>query len=389
MKPLLLLVAALIVYGSIFPFELREDPVAADEFLSLAGSWTDSTSRGDALGNIALLVPYGFLGMFAFAGAGRSSRRLWLTFASGFLLAAGVQVLQLYFVGRVPTFVDVVFNTIGLVGGALLAIFWPRKLRFDQGAMGAPGARVAVGLMGLWVIARLMPLVPSIDFQSIKDSLKPLLLDPQFVWSSIAEGFVAWLIVAHLWQGLRARVWTERYLPLLMAGVFAGEVLVVGNVVSASNVLGAAAALLAWWSGLRFVRPTGRATFLACSLASLLILRGWAPFEQREYPASMAWIPFADALGGSMVINATAWVEKSFFFGSMIWLLKERGLSLRLASVLTALLTLVIEIGQVWFAHHTPAITDPLLALLAGLSISVVVGPRSGTDSVNRRTVIT
>ncbi len=373
MRLLLFLVAALIVYGSCFPFELRADPVGPEEWGRFATSWFDSTSRGDALGNVALFVPYGFVGMFAFAGR----RRFWITFASGFVLASAVQMLQLFLAERVATFIDVFFNMVGLIAGALLAVYRPRRFRIAF----APDQRVAIGLIGLWILARLMPLVPSIDFQLIKDSLKPLLLHPEIHWSKIAEGCLGWLVVAHLWQGLHARVWTERYLPLLMAAVFAGEVVVVANVVSASSVIGAATALLVWWTGLRTVRPVGRASLLAMLLAALVVVRGWAPFEVREQAAAFEWLPFADALRGSMVINATAWIEKLFWFGSLAWLLKERGMGLRLATGLAALLALAVEIGQIRFAHHTPAITDPLLALLAGFLVSIASRPQTPVSS--------
>ena len=376
MRLLLLLIATLVVYGSCFPFEARTDPVSAEEFTRLLTSWFDSTGRGDALGNIALFVPYGLVGMLAFAGRGR----FWITLASGFVLAAGVQVLQLFFEGRVATFVDVTFNMVGLVAGALLATYRPRRFRLESG----PDARVALCLIGFWILARLMPLVPSIDFQSFKDSLKPLLLHPEIRWSSIAEGCLGWLVVAHLWQGLHARVWTERYLPILIVGVFAGEVVVVHNVVSASSVIGAVAALLLWWFGIRTARPVARAGLLALLLAVLVPLRGWAHFEMREEAASFEWLPFADALRGSMLVNATAWIEKLFWFGSLAWLLRERGVGLRLATALVALLALAVEIGQIWFAHHTPAITDPLLALTAGFLLSVASREQTPVSSGKR-----
>ena len=372
-KLLLLVVAALITYGSLFPFELRRDPVDADDYLRVAGSWFDSSSRGNVLGNIALCVPYGFLGMFAFGG--RKSRRFALMFVTGFVLAVAIQFVQLYFATRVPGLSDALLNAVGLVLGGLVAARWPERLSLERG-VGAVGRemRVAIVLIGLWIIARLMPLVPSIDLQSFKDSLKPLLLTPRFVWVSVLGGCVGWLVVAHLWRGAGARVWKERHLPWLMAGVFAGEVLVVSNVVTLSSVAGAVAALGLWWAGLRRMRPKARAGLLALLLGSLMILRGWSPFEFRDPPAQFAWIPFSDALRGSMLVNATAWVEKTFLFGSLLWLLRQIGVGARTAAALTVLLALVVEIGQRWFLHHSPALTDPFLALLMAVFLAAWAG---------------
>ena len=63
---LLFLVACLITYGSLYPFEFSQDGVnqaAIDAFLA---SWSVPSSRGDILGNVVLFIPLGLIGMLAF-----------------------------------------------------------------------------------------------------------------------------------------------------------------------------------------------------------------------------------------------------------------------------------------------------------------------------------
>lgn len=53
---LLFLVACLITYGSLYPFEFSQDGVnqaAIDAFLA---SWSVPSSRGDILGNVVLFI---------------------------------------------------------------------------------------------------------------------------------------------------------------------------------------------------------------------------------------------------------------------------------------------------------------------------------------------
>ncbi|MHC4341096.1 MAG: VanZ family protein, partial [Planctomycetota bacterium] len=59
---LFLLVAGLITYGSLFPFEFHP---AEEIWERLLQSWGERTSRGDLLSNIVLYVPFGYLGMLA------------------------------------------------------------------------------------------------------------------------------------------------------------------------------------------------------------------------------------------------------------------------------------------------------------------------------------
>ncbi|MHC4341212.1 MAG: hypothetical protein ACYSX0_13495, partial [Planctomycetota bacterium] len=210
-----------------------------------------------------------------------------------------------------------------------------------------------------------------------KDSLKPLLLHPDLSWFRVFHDTVAWTVVAALWSLARPRRLTVRFLPLLMVGVFALEVLIVRNAVSANNVAGAALALALWLLFFRFAKPG----VVALLLAAMLVVVGLWPFEARGSPAAFHFVPFHGFLAGSMYVNTAVLLEKIFLYGSLVWLLRETGARLMTAAVLATLLATVIELGQIHFAHHTPEITDTLMIPLLATVIGILDGPRESAYS--------
>lgn len=324
MRRLFWLTAALIAYGSVFPFDFG--PAAG----TLARDW----NAADVLQNIVLFLPLGYF------GAGRP----WLTLALAAVLGFGLQVVQLWLPSRDPNLTDGVANVIGAALGVLAGRVLP-VARLPRGVTGVPAALVAC-----WLAFRLMPFVPVLDVQEIKDSLKPLLKTPDVRALDVFHDATAWLVVAHL-LGRKAR-----WLGPLVAAVFGAEVLIVRNVVTASNVAGAALAVALTVAGL-----ARRKLPLAGLVAAAILLAGLAPFVPREQAAAFSFVPFHGFLGGNILVNVANVFEKCFFYGSLVWLLSGAGLAV--AALAAVLLTGAVEVAQVWFDGHTPEITDPLLAL--------------------------
>ena len=73
--------------------------------------------------------------------------------------------------------------------------------------------------------------------------------------------------------------------------------------------------------------PSARAPVaLAATLGAALVVQGLEPFVLRPATASFAWVPFSDFLNGAMYHNALVIVEKTFLYGSLIYLLHAAGL---------------------------------------------------------------
>lgn len=360
MKSVFFIIGLLIIYGSLYPFNFHAAP--AGIWVEFLASWRAFTGHGDALSNILLFAPFGYFGVLAYG------RRGWLIVAA-LVLAVGVQMLQVYLPGRDANLQDVFWNMLGVVLGAGLTLLpW---LRFSTvGDVRDRGISAALLLIGCWLAYRLMPFVPSLDWQLWKDSLKPLLLHPQLSLIGLLHDAVAWAVVASLWpQVCRCRK-AGLWLLVLVGGVFALEVLMVRNTVSANNVLGALLGVGLWSLWLSRGR-SGRVILVLLLMLSLL-LSGLAPFQWRPLPGGFHWLPFRGFLGGSMMINISVVFEKGFFYGALILLLQQESGRFRFAAVTTVLLTLFIEIGQLFVYGHTAEITDPILALLIAMALKAV-----------------
>lgn len=298
MRVLFFMVAVLITYGSIYPFEFRMENEVGEALRTLLSTYDSQTRRGDILGNIALFLPFGLFGMQALLPRSRSfALRALVVVLLGFILSAGLQVAQIFVPERHPSFVDVYWNLLGTGVGVL----GDRVIRLTTRSRALPSDRasaVPLLLIGAWVIYRLIPLVPTIDWQEIKDSLKPLLLNPEFSLVRTLHNTTGWLAVAALWRKALPRSLPDGFLLLLVPTVYTLEVLIISNAITVSNVVGAIVALSVWFGFLR--RIDGHYAIVALLISLTLVVRGLEPLEIGEVREKFLWVPFTAFLGGSM-----------------------------------------------------------------------------------------
>lgn len=127
-RVLLLLTVTCIVYASVYPLQLHR--LGGDFALRLVETWRINlrfVSAGDVAANFLLYAPLGFLTFFSLPARYRGSVRMCIAFASGFVLSSVMEVVQLFEVDRVSSFVDVITNTAGAVFGASAAAKLSRK----------------------------------------------------------------------------------------------------------------------------------------------------------------------------------------------------------------------------------------------------------------------
>ena len=112
---LTLLMAGLIVYGSLYPFEfyLPQDSIGA--LRSLLSTWRAWTGRGDIIANIMLYVP---LGAFAVCATNRINavRRIAGAVLAGTALSFAMELAQYFVAFRFSSMADVYCASIGMNG---------------------------------------------------------------------------------------------------------------------------------------------------------------------------------------------------------------------------------------------------------------------------------
>ena len=362
----LLFVSVLVVYGSLFPFEFGSP---SPEWWSrlLKGSVFEGRSPGDILGNIALFLPIGFLGGLLLTGARNHVVSFVGLLFGGLLLASLSQVLQLFVPSRDPSMADVVWNAIGLLVG--FGVAW---LISASGTL----VRLSVGLrslptmlVGCWLAAELIPMVPSLDLQQFKDSLKPLFVAPRFSAGTALLASASVLLLAEALGQLvglrRAPYWLA--VSLLLAASL--KVLVVTVSLDLATVVGWTVGALLW-----IVLATGRvrdrpgALVLATLIA--LMVAAFEPFRLASPPTRMNLLPFGSFLDGHMLANARVLLGKFFLFAGLMWIARSRVQSLLPVALGLASLVLVLELMQIFVDGRVASIDEPLLVLFAGIAVA-------------------
>lgn len=357
------LFSLLIALGSIFPFNFDLSRVNAQVWQDFIAPTSFAMGQGDLVGNIVLFLPFGFFGAFALPRRrGLVSTVVWLT-VLGAIFGFALQVLQLALPTRVESIPDVLANTFGaFVSG--LAGWLVRRGQTGVPKGSAQIAALPAVLLMCWLFYRLYPFIPSLDLQSFKDALKPLLLRPQVNPISVFNDAVSWFLAGVLLRQLNLDAAYDRNVWVVIGAVTALEVVIVQNSVHASGVLGAGIAAIIW--PLVFARqaPKVMAGVVAALLSIKLLLSGLEPFELAGGMRSFSFLPFSGMLGGSMFVNTLAVIQKVFFYGGLFCLLRLAGAGKLSAVGFVMVLTALIECLQVFFTNHTPEITDPFLVAL-------------------------
>jgi VanZ family protein len=293
------------------------------------------------------------------------------TILVGTALALTVELTQVYLTFRVSSLTDLVLNVLSTLGGAAAAM-----------AYGALGTSVRIPLLAssrldpaalsvvvLWLGFRLAPFVPTIDWQKYKDALKPLLIEPQVGALEVLRYVTGWLVIGYAVRLLTRREYAFLATLAMVGVVLLGRLVVVGKTLNLSELV-ALVACVPVASLLLALRDAQRVAALAALLATAIVVQGLAPFEFTSQAQPFSWLPFRSSLRGSIELNYSALLEKSFWYFALVWLLSRRW-SVAAAALGTAGLVAAIEVAQMWLPGRSADVTDPLLALIAGLLLAV------------------
>jgi VanZ family protein len=355
---------------------------------------------GDALTNVLAYAP---LGLFV----ARSLVRRLSPFPSvaiaillGATLSFTMEFAQQFLPSRVASVADLITNSTGALGGALLAAL----LRIDAGPMSVLGrlrhrwfksGRLGdVGLLAiaLWTLSQLSPLVPSLDIGELRHGLAPLwrtLHHPEeFNWaqsSAYALGIAGLALLARrLARPVRP---IGRVFAAFVACVLLYKVAVVSRQLSLEALTGAFVGLL-FAAAARAARAT---TFTW--IAAALILAGFVVDELRADASGIsyrfAWTPFAAQLEHPLIGIAS--ILENLWPATALAYLVRLGAGERhraLAAIVGALILGTLAFALEWHQQQLPGrvgdITTVLLMLGAWVAVWIV--PDAGVeDSTGRR----
>ena len=358
------LVTIFIVYGSLYPFEFHRPTGATDPFRALLGTWRDWDHRGDLLSNILLYMPFGFLGTQAVSPRIHAVLRVMLAILAGTVLSACMELSQFYDESRVSTLGDVYANAIGAATGAIAAALLGAGMRWPLvRELGAhPDASL---LLASFLGYRLYPYVPTIDLHKYLGAVHGLLQQPVPSPGDLARFVVTWLFIAVVVELLYGfRRWFLLF-PLLAGGVFVARIIIVDLSLTAADVAGAAIAFILWAGPLRWL--PGRPVALVCLFAGLVAVLRLEPFTFNPVPLrAFGWVPFWSLMNGSISVAMQAFLEKSYQYGGLIWLLRRTGIRPMDATLLTAGLLFATSYAEIYLPGRSGELTDAAMALSIG-----------------------
>jgi VanZ family protein len=360
----------LILYGSLYPFEVTEPAPGALQ--RLFSEWTLTSTRGDMLGNVALFVPWGLAGMAAAAPRTGARGAAVITMLAGLVLALACQIAQVWVPARDAAMADVFWNMVGVAAGMLL---WSQVARQYRRSSGHSTELLASGgLLGAWLFAYWLPLVPSIDLQLLKNNLKVALNEPTITLAEFVLGLAMALMSGHLLSRLAGVRASLTWLPLLLCLAAVGRLFIHGARVEVSTPLGFIAGTALWCSS-PWVSEQRRTVIVGLVLVAAYTIHALSPFELRDSPGSFGWSPLEALLEGSMLVNAQALAASLVIFTSFLFLVQKAGGRPIVASVGLAVWVLGVEMAQTLIDTRTGEVTQPLLVLLVGQAFRMASPP--------------
>ena len=386
-----LLYALLLAYGTLFPLQGWETPLA-NPFELMLQQGLGKASRADILTNIFVYIPLGFLLAKALERLiGCRICLFFLVLSLGALLSLLLEYLQAHIPHRVPSVADLLLNTTGTATGAVIALALKGETRTGRQLARlhrlyiepGPAANLGLAALGLWILSQLGPLVPSLDMDNLRRGIKPLVKTLQnpvaMNWPELIEYAAAVTALALLFisiQRIRYRA-GSRFLWLLVS-VLLLKILIVGRQLTLEAATGAAlGALLAIFLSRhrRNVSPATMAFFLIVYLVVENIQSGVLGSTYSAVAVSrFNWIPFRshmtnnvsgilDIIGGLWPFIALAYAAIRMDLGNRLQ---------RRVAVGGALVVFLGVFGLEWYQQYLPKrsadITDALLATLAWLA---------------------
>jgi VanZ family protein len=361
---LLLPAIALIIYGSLYPWQFDFGRTVPNPLWMLLHTWPltiDRFALRDAAVNVLLYCPLGIAAFLAMMRRHSHAAAIACAALLGLVLSASIEMLQLYDADRVCSLFDVAANFTGAALGAFAAYVFERQLatlgvhhQAQQARCGAASARV---LAGCWAGYQLYPLFPLLSRTHLRVAILLMLHSPMSPVEVVACA-AEWFAFALVMRALFGRVKLS-WLALAMV-CLPLHLVIADRGLTSSEMLGAAFALLLWPMLREPVRPRAGAWILALAV----LLRELEPFHLTATPQPFSWVPFGAALAGERGPGALILFRKVYEYGGLVWMLRARGMSnIRAGAAITAGLA-ILESVQRYLPGRYPEITDPFLALL-------------------------
>ncbi|MFN7996005.1 MAG: VanZ family protein [Bryobacteraceae bacterium] len=371
MGRILVIVVALIVYGSLYPWRFESRHYVQGPLWMLLHSWPRGLNRyviWDGAVNLVLYFPFG---LFALLTAGKrlsNFARVCAVCLMALLLSASIEMVQLYDAARECSLLDVTSNFAGAAVGALVGLLYERSfLRAGLGGKADSVLRPSQSLLLLlcWLGYQTFPLFPSFGRTHLLHQLSALGPLPAISLVQTLLVFAEWLAVGCLLDEVLHHG-AGKALGFLLLVPF-GHLIIAARSLTWAEAAGTLAAGAAW-----FLLPRASVRKVAPFVLAVALLAGeLAPFHIGQ-TAAFNWIPFRGLIQSSWEKGLVVLFRKAFWYGAFVWLWSKRGNGIARSAAWTAFALIVLEAVQTRLPGRVPEITDAMLCILMAVLLHLL-----------------
>jgi VanZ family protein len=356
-------IALLIVWGSLFPFDLLLPDLALLQH-RLQGALSHHMTRGDLISNVLIYMPLGAALILSLYGRSRWVHVVQAT-VMGSLLSLNMELAQAFTARRVTSVFDWLLNSAGAFAGAcMITVYLMVGDRWRLNSLVGPRpALVPMWLILLWMMSQFSPYAAVLSAAQLEASTGQLEQTWSLVDASLA--IAAWLVLAETMR----RIWMARFAAAALIGLIVVTLLARLWIINQHLRLEEAIAWMMAVASLfvsRSAHSRNRTGIAAGACALALLLAGLWPFDFSADAQPFHWIPFS----GNLLLSRDyqPLLEKLFLYAALLWTLTLSIGRLSAAFIAAFTLTTLVELQQMWMPDRRAEITDPLLiALLTGV----------------------
>ncbi|MEE4246501.1 MAG: VanZ family protein [Kangiellaceae bacterium] len=378
MRVIFLLIAALIVYGSLFPFNFNYSGWQQVNISDWLSTFYHRTSRGDITGNVLMFIPLGFFGMLALLQDGKSKP---IKYALPFFLATSVfalslQLGQLFLSQRVASVSDAVVNALGLMIGIFCAYTIESKWLRDFYDRDDVAATITIPLIICvsWIAYLWYPFLIYFNQGYLLTGLARWFEFLNFSWLSFFQSIVYWLMFWLFFDKLLPNTSIARKYMLYSSAwvvIMLGEGLLINNQTNSATFMGSIVALTMAIYRCRNHRDDSAFNYGLLVLSSIfLIIDELSPYSWTTNFSQINLIPFSYFLNGDLWFNSYLLFKAIFIYSTIFMLLKRVSFSNRQAALSLISVLVILELSQMFIIDQQPDITPPIIALLLVYGLS-------------------
>jgi VanZ family protein len=275
---------------------------------------------------------------------------------AGALLSASIEMIQLYTPSRQCSTVDLATNIAGSALGVLAGIVFEKLAGPLKIQLPFRSDRSALALVFCQAASLSFPLFPDTSLPDWERKIALFVHGPWLNPVALISAAASWFAIALM---VRRPLWAWSLALLLPAQIFI------------ATRQPAPVALLGAIVGLAACAAARRISFAAvgCGFLAVLLFRGLSPFHLISRAQEFGWIPFIGLLHTEWQYGIQVLLEKIFYYGTAVWLLRRAGLKWSRSIGYVCLVLAAVEVAQIHLPGRTPEITDPILALITGLGL--------------------